>query len=70
VKTKDLIDSGNRSGSSVEELCLVDVEIGRVRILAISSDDSTLAACVAGDIRFYNVQSFLNKVRFDEWSAF
>lgn len=66
MKTKDLIDSGNRSGSSVEELCLVDVAIGRVRILAISSDNSTLAACVAGDIRFYDVKSFLNKVRFYE----
>ncbi|CAK8571666.1 unnamed protein product [Lathyrus sativus] len=61
VKTKDLIDSAKGSGSSVEELSLVDVPIGRVRILAVSTDNSLLATAVAGDIRFYSVDSFLNK---------
>ncbi|KAK2401393.1 hypothetical protein P8452_08114 [Trifolium repens] len=61
VKTKDLIDSAKGSGSTVEELSLVDVRIGRVRILALSTDNSTLAASVGGDIRFYSVDSFLNK---------
>ncbi|PNX54616.1 nuclear pore complex protein [Trifolium pratense] len=64
VKTKDLIDSAKGSGSAVEELSLVDVGIGRVRILALSTDNSTLAASVGGYIRFYSVDSFLNKVRF------
>ncbi|XP_045810734.1 nuclear pore complex protein NUP214 isoform X1 [Trifolium pratense] len=61
VKTKDLIDSAKGSGSAVEELSLVDVGIGRVRILALSTDNSTLAASVGGYIRFYSVDSFLNK---------
>ncbi|CAI8611572.1 unnamed protein product [Vicia faba] len=61
VKTKDLIDSAKGIGSSVEELSLVDVPIGRVRILAVSTDNSMLAAAVAADIRFYSVDSFLNK---------
>lgn len=62
MKTKDLIDSAKGSGSSVEQLSLVDVPIGRVRTLAVSTDNSLLAAAVAGDIRFYSVDSFLNKV--------
>jgi nuclear pore complex protein Nup214 len=66
VKTKDLIDSAKGSGSTVEELSLVDVRIGRVRILALSTDNSTLAASVGGDIQFYSVDSFLNKVRFGQ----
>nr|KYP50091.1 hypothetical protein KK1_028167 [Cajanus cajan] len=66
ARTKDLIDSANEfkdkgSGSPVQQLSLVDVSIGRVRALAVSTDNSTLAASVAGDIRFYSVESFLNK---------
>ncbi|KAG5093300.1 hypothetical protein JHK84_048888 [Glycine max] len=66
AKTKDLIDSAKElkdkgSGSPVEQLSLVDVPVGRVRALALSTDNSTLAASVSGDIRFYSVESFLNK---------
>lgn len=71
AKTKDLIDSAKElkdkgSGSPVQELSLVDVPIGRVRILALSTDNSTLAASVAGGIHFYSVDTFLNKVRCDK----
>ncbi|KAK7357242.1 hypothetical protein VNO80_16526 [Phaseolus coccineus] len=68
AKTKDLIDSANEfkekgNGSPVEQLSLVDVPIGRVRALALSTDNLTLAAVasVSGDIWFYSVESFLNK---------
>ncbi|KAJ1391374.1 putative nuclear pore complex protein [Sesbania bispinosa] len=66
ARTKDLIDSAKEfkdkgSGSSVQELSLIDVPVGRVRILALSTDNSTLAASVAGDITFYSVHSFLSK---------
>ncbi|MED6124122.1 hypothetical protein PIB30_056125 [Stylosanthes scabra] len=66
VKTKDVIDSAKEfkekgSGSLVQQLSLVDVSIGRVHCLALSTDNSTLAASVSGDIRFYSVPNFLNK---------
>lgn len=66
AKTKDLIDSAKEfkdkgSGSPVQQLSLVDVSIGRVRILALSTDNLTLAASVSGDIRFYSVRDFVNK---------
>lgn len=46
----------------MQQLSLVDVSIGRVRILALSTDNLTLAASVSGDIRFYSVRDFVNKV--------
>ncbi|XP_047156552.1 nuclear pore complex protein NUP214 isoform X2 [Vigna umbellata] len=68
VRTKDLIDSANefkekRNGSPVEQLSLVDVSIGRIRSLTLSTDNLTLAAVtsLSGDIWFYYVESFLNK---------
>ncbi|XP_061344766.1 nuclear pore complex protein NUP214-like [Gastrolobium bilobum] len=66
ARTKDLIDSAKEfedkgSGSSLQQLSLVNVSLGRVRILALSNDNSTLAASVSGEIRFYSVDSFLNK---------
>ncbi|XP_017414625.1 nuclear pore complex protein NUP214 isoform X3 [Vigna angularis] len=68
VRTKDLIDSANefkekRNGSPVQQLSLVDVSIGRIRSLTLSTDNLTLAAVtsLSGDIRFYSVESFLNK---------
>lgn len=66
ARTKDLIDSANEfkekeSGSPVQKLSLVDVSIGRVRVLALSTDNSMLAASVSGDIWFYSVENFLNK---------
>ncbi|XP_019461887.1 PREDICTED: nuclear pore complex protein NUP214 isoform X2 [Lupinus angustifolius] len=66
VRTKDVIDSAKQfkdkgTGSSVEELSLVDVSIGRVHILALSTDNSLLAASVSGQVQFYLVDSFVNK---------
>ncbi|XP_027934105.1 nuclear pore complex protein NUP214 isoform X2 [Vigna unguiculata] len=68
VRTKDLIDSANEfkekgNGSPVEQLSLVDVSIGRIRSLTLSTDNLTLAAVTSssGDIQFYSVESFLNK---------
>ncbi|EOY32268.1 Nuclear pore complex protein, putative [Theobroma cacao] len=57
---KDIKETG--SPSSIEDLSLVDVPIGKLRILALSpTDDSTLAVSVAADIHFFNVNTLLNK---------
>ncbi|XVE70344.1 hypothetical protein DITRI_Ditri10aG0065100 [Diplodiscus trichospermus] len=67
ARIKDVIDlaKGNKrngSCSSIEDLSLVDVSIGKAHILALSSsDDSTLAVSVAADIRFFSVESLLKK---------
>ncbi|KAJ8618612.1 hypothetical protein MRB53_014798 [Persea americana] len=67
AKTKDVIElakkikeKGKGSGS-IQELSIVDVTIGRVSILALSTDSSTLAACVGGEIHLFSVVSLIQK---------
>ena len=50
------------NGSPIQQLSLVDVPIGKVHILALSSDNALLAASASGDMRFYLVENFLRKV--------
>lgn len=57
---KDIKDQGK--GPCVQKSCIVDVQIGRVSILALSGDSSMLAATVGGYIHLFHVQSLLNKV--------
>lgn len=68
AKTKDVIElakkikeKGKGSGS-IQELSIVDITIGRVSILALSTDSSTLAACVGGEIHLFSVVSLIKKV--------
>lgn len=67
VRIKDVIASAQeiKNGgtcSSVQDLSIVDVSIGKVHILAVSTDNSVLAAVVAGDVHIFSVQSLLDKV--------
>lgn len=50
------------TGPSIQELSVVDVAIGKVSILALSGDESLLAACVGNKIHFYPVSALLYKV--------
>ncbi|KAK5811511.1 nuclear pore complex protein NUP214 isoform X1 [Gossypium arboreum] len=67
ARTKDVIDLAKdirekASSSSIEDLSLVEVPIGKVHILALSTiDDTILAVSVAADIHFFSVSSLLNK---------
>uniref|UniRef100_A0A2P2KIN4 Uncharacterized protein MANES_15G110800 n=1 Tax=Rhizophora mucronata TaxID=61149 RepID=A0A2P2KIN4_RHIMU len=66
ARTKDVMDAAEEmkakgSASSIQDLCVVDVPIGKLHILALSSDSSTLAATIASDIYFFAVASLLNK---------
>lgn len=62
-RTKDVIAaSKNSSRVCVQEIALVDVPVGDVRILSLSADDSILAASVDDEIHFFSVDSLLNKV--------
>nr|XP_011461636.1 PREDICTED: nuclear pore complex protein NUP214 isoform X1 [Fragaria vesca subsp. vesca] len=49
------------SASSVQQLSVVDVTLANLHILALSTDNSTLAATADADIRFFSVGSFLDK---------
>ncbi|CAH2033456.1 unnamed protein product [Thlaspi arvense] len=65
-RTKDAISaskSSNGKGTRVyiQDLALVDVPVGDVRILSLSADDSVLAVSVAADIHFFSVDSLLNE---------
>ncbi|XP_074310899.1 nuclear pore complex protein NUP214 [Silene latifolia] len=66
AKTKDVYDATkeikvNGSGSTVKELSIVDVDIGRVSILCLSDDSSCVSAVVGNEIHFFAVDSLLNK---------
>lgn len=67
ARTEAVIESAKEiknkgSGSSIQDLSVVDVPIANVRILALSTDSSMLAASVGGDIHFFSVHSLLKKV--------
>lgn len=67
ARTKDVVESAKEikrrgTGSSIQELSVVDVHIGRVHILSLSAGSSTLSACVnPGEIHFFLVKSLLGK---------
>ncbi|KAL5707816.1 hypothetical protein ACHQM5_018674 [Ranunculus cassubicifolius] len=67
VRTKDAIEAAKLSKEKkercccIQELSVVDVRIGKVRILAVSKDSSTLAAVVGFDVYFYSTEALLNK---------
>ncbi|GAB4845826.1 hypothetical protein Ancab_024829 [Ancistrocladus abbreviatus] len=66
ARTKDVINAAQEikergSASSIQELSIVDVPIGKVDILALSTDSSTLAATVGREIQFFPVNSLLAK---------
>lgn len=66
VRTKEVIQLAKEikeknSSLSMKEYCIVDVPVGKVYVLALSADSSTLAATVGGDVHFFPVHSLLNK---------
>ncbi|MCD7449764.1 hypothetical protein HAX54_001333, partial [Datura stramonium] len=72
ARTKEVMSSAEEikekgSGSSIQELSVVDVTIGKVSVLALSGDDSLLAACVGNKIHFFPVSALLYK---DQTPAF
>jgi nuclear pore complex protein Nup214 len=71
ARTKDVMDAamdikekGSSSSSSIQHVSLVDVPIGKVHILTLSTDSSTLAVSVAAHIHFFHIHSLLDKVLF------
>ncbi|XP_019155600.1 PREDICTED: nuclear pore complex protein NUP214 isoform X2 [Ipomoea nil] len=50
-----------KKGLSVQESCSVDISIGLVSILALSADESLLAATVGSEINFFPVSTLLLK---------
>ncbi|KAG5631275.1 hypothetical protein H5410_002992 [Solanum commersonii] len=72
VRSNEVMSSAEKikekgSGPSIQELSVVDVTIGKVSVLALSSDDSLLAACVGNTIHFFPVRALLYK---DQTPAF
>ncbi|KAK2980864.1 hypothetical protein RJ640_003091 [Escallonia rubra] len=65
ARTKDVMESAEKGGSglSIQELSLVDLDIGKVSILALSPDSSTLAASIGSHLHLFSVTALLNK----EW---
>ena len=69
AKTQDVIGLAKEieekgKGPCVQNSSVVDVQIGRVSILTLSGDSSTLAATVGGEIHLFSVPSLLEKVTF------
>ncbi|GJZ16630.1 hypothetical protein Tco_0552753 [Tanacetum coccineum] len=67
ARTKDVISSALKlkggEGSCIQDLSIVDVYLGKVSILTLSADSSTLAASVGSNISFFSVAGLLNKDR-------
>ncbi|XP_078159541.1 nuclear pore complex protein isoform X2 [Carex rostrata] len=66
VKTKDAIDAAKEfkekgKGPCLKELSLVDVPIGRVSLLEISSNSSMLGVASGADIHFFSVSLLFKK---------
>ncbi|KAL4561022.1 hypothetical protein LXL04_033182 [Taraxacum kok-saghyz] len=66
ARTKDVINTAEElknegNGSCIQELSLVDVSLGKVSILTLSSDSSLLAASVGFNLHFFSVDGLLNK---------
>nr|XP_019710428.1 nuclear pore complex protein NUP214 isoform X2 [Elaeis guineensis] len=66
AKTQDVIGLAKEieekgKGPCVQNSSVVDVQIGRVSILTLSGDSSTLAATVGGEIHLFSVPSLLEK---------
>ncbi|KAH7576326.1 hypothetical protein JRO89_XS01G0036700 [Xanthoceras sorbifolium] len=66
--TKDVIDAAkeikeNGKGFCIQELSVVDVPFEKVHILALSTDESTLAVSLlfSGDVHFFSVHLLLDK---------
>ncbi|CAA0829036.1 Nuclear pore complex protein NUP214 [Striga hermonthica] len=74
ARTKDVIATAEESkekqkGQSLQELSLVDVPIEKVSILALSADDSLLAASVDSYVHFFAVSALLHKEKKPSYSV-
>ncbi|KAL6500068.1 hypothetical protein OROGR_027978 [Orobanche gracilis] len=74
ARTKDVIATAEeikekQKGPSIQELSLVDVPIGKVSILALSADESLLAACVASHVHFFAASALLHKDKEPSYSV-
>jgi nuclear pore complex protein Nup214 len=65
-RTKELIeaskearDKGKASTRCAEDCCIADVPLPGVSLLALSHDDSVLAACTDTEIHFFSLASLL-----------
>lgn len=56
---EDIKDNG--SSQSIDELSILNLSIGRVSILALSSGDSLLAASVTNQLHFFSIGALLHK---------
>ena len=70
TQTSSLVDVAQQakddaSGKTAQRSCYVDVGVSGVRILALSSDELTLAVCV-GDrtVQLYGVPTLVHEVSF------
>ncbi|KAG9136244.1 hypothetical protein Leryth_003840 [Lithospermum erythrorhizon] len=67
LKNDDVKDKERQP--SIQELSIVDVPAGKVSILALSRDDSMLAATIDHHIHFYAVSSLLHKEQKPSYSV-
>ncbi|KAH9317872.1 hypothetical protein KI387_019641, partial [Taxus chinensis] len=60
---EDLKDNPQKA-LTVQNASMVDIALGGVSILTLSSDGLTLAACVGGTVHFFSVPDLVHKVNF------
>ncbi|XP_051142716.1 nuclear pore complex protein NUP214 [Andrographis paniculata] len=74
TRTKDIMASAEaikekEAGKSVQELSLVEISLGKISVLALSADDSVLAACMDNCVHFFAVSALLHKEKKPSYSV-
>lgn len=66
VRTEEAMTAAEKikegSGPSIQEICTVDIPLGKVSVLTLSSGDSLLAASVENKLHFFSMSALLHKV--------
>jgi nuclear pore complex protein Nup214 len=57
--SKEAREKGKASTRCAQDCCLADVPLPGVSLLALSRDESVLAACAGSEIKFFSVTSLL-----------
>lgn len=56
-------------GPTIEEICMLNIPLGKVSILTLSSGDSTLAASVENELHFFSIGALLHKDKLKSYSV-
>lgn len=73
VRTEEAMTAAEKikegSGPSIQEICMVDIPLGKVSVLTLSSGDSLLAASVENKLHVFSMSALLHKEKKPAYSV-